>query len=71
MGHPRSIFIYFRSFQTIQFLQQINVKKYPSSILRWDSNSQPSDYESPPLTTRPGLLSPALKPKTFSIRKSF
>ena len=27
----------------------------PSSIRRWDSNSQPSDYESPPLTTRPGL----------------
>ena len=34
-------------------LQQINVKKCPSSIWCWDSNSQPSDYESPPLTTRP------------------
>ena len=33
----------------------MNVKKCPSSIRRWDSNSQPSDYESPPLTTRPGL----------------
>ena len=30
-------------------------KKCPSSIQRRDSNSQPSDYESPPLTTRPGL----------------
>ena len=27
----------------------------PSSIWRQFSNSQPSDYESPPLTTRPGL----------------
>ena len=31
-------------------------EKCPSSIRRWDSNSQPSsDYEFPPLTTRPGL----------------
>ena len=29
--------------------------KCPSGILHWDSNSQPSDYEPPPLTTRPGL----------------
>ena len=28
---------------------------YILSILHWDSNSQLSDYESPPLTTRPGL----------------
>ena len=34
----------------------MNVKKCPSSIRRWDSNSQPCDYESPPLTTRPGLF---------------
>ena len=38
--------------QTIQFLQQINVIKCPSSIQCLDSNSQPSDYESPRLTTR-------------------
>ena len=56
MGQPRPLFVYFRLFkQTLQFLQQINVKKCPSSIRRWDSNSQPCDYESPPLTTRPGL----------------
>ena len=30
-------------------------EKCPSSIRRRDSNSQPSDYESPHLTTRPGL----------------
>ena len=39
--------------QTIQILQQINVKKCPSSIWCQDSNSQPSDYKSPPLITRP------------------
>ena len=27
----------------------------PSSILRWDSNPQPSEHESPPITTRRGL----------------
>ena len=31
-------------------------EKCPASIWRRDSNSQPSDYEPPPLTTRPGLL---------------
>ena len=49
-------FVYFRLFkQTLQFLQQINVKKYQSSIQFWDSNSRPSENESPSLTTRPGL----------------
>ena len=48
MGQPRPLFHLFLSFQ-------INVKKCPSSIRRRDSNSHPSDYESPPLTTRPGL----------------
>ena len=56
MGQPSLFFVYFCLFkQTIQFLQQINVKKCPSSIRHWDSNLQPSDYESPPLTTRPVL----------------
>ena len=54
--HPRPLFVYFRLFkQTIQFLQQINVKKCPSSIWCWDSNPRPSEHESPPITTRPGL----------------
>ena len=49
-------FIYFGlPKQATQILQQINVKKCPSSILCRDSNSQTSDYESPPLTTRQGL----------------
>ena len=56
MGQPRPLFCFFRLFkQTLQFLQQINVKISPSGIQRWDSNSQPSDYESHTLTTRPGL----------------
>ena len=51
-----SSFRLFSSFQTnINFLQQINVKKCPSSILCWDSKPQPLVYESPPLTIRPGL----------------
>ena len=37
------------------FLQQINVKKCPSSIRRWDSNPQPFEHDSSPITTRPGL----------------
>ena len=49
------IFLFFK--QSLQFSQQINVKKCPSRIRRWDSNSQLSDYKSPPLITRPGLLS--------------
>ena len=33
MGHPGLFFIYLHRFkQSLQFLQQINVKKYPSSI---------------------------------------
>ena len=43
--------------QTIQFLQQINVKKCPSSIQCWHSNPRPFEDESSPIITRPaGLL---------------
>ena len=38
-----------------QFLQQICVKKCPSSTGCWDSNPQPSEHESPHITPRPGL----------------
>ena len=55
-ANPDLFFIYFRLFKhTLQFLQQINVKKCPSSIRFRDSNSQPMEHESPPITTRPGL----------------
>ena len=30
-------------------------EKCPSTIWCWDSNPRPSEYESPPITTRPGL----------------
>ena len=55
-ANPGLFFIYFRLFKhTLQFLQQINVKKYPSSIRYWDSNPRPFGRESPSITTRPGL----------------
>ena len=53
---PDLFLVYFRLFkQTIQFLQQIDVKKYPSSIRCWDLNPRPSEDELPPITTKPGL----------------
>ena len=56
MGHPRPLFVYFCLFkQTLQFFQQVNVKKCPSSICCWDSNPRPLEHESPTITTRPGL----------------
>ena len=52
---PGLFSIYFRLFiQTSQFLQQINVKEYPSSLRCSDSNPRPSKHESPPITTRQG-----------------
>jgi len=55
-AYPGLFFIYFRLFKhTLQFLQQINVKKYPSSIRYRDSNPRPLGRESLPITTRPGL----------------
>ena len=38
-------------------------KKCPSSIQCRDPNSQPLEYESPPIGTRPGLLGPLAKIK--------
>ena len=49
---PASFIGYFRSFQ---INITIYVKKYPSSIRCLYSNPRPSDHESPPITTRPGL----------------
>ena len=47
-------FIYFRS--TVKKLHQINVKNDPSSMWYRDSNPQPLDHQSPPITTRPLTL---------------
>ena len=58
MGQSPPLFNVFSSFQTnITILTTNKCEKYPSSIWHWDSNSQPSDFESPPFTTRPGLPS--------------
>ena len=56
-GPTPASFVYFRSFQTniVTIFTTNKCEKCPSSIWCRDSNSQPSDYESPLLTTRPGL----------------
>ena len=55
MGDPRPLFqLLYVSLKNINF-QQINLKKGPSSIRHWDLNSRPPDFETPPLTTRPGV----------------
>ena len=55
-ANPGLFFVYFRSFQTnITILQQIYVKKCPFSIRCCNSNPRPSEHESLPITTRPGL----------------
>ena len=41
--------------QTIQFLQQIYVNKCPSNIRYQESIPRPTERESLPITTRPGL----------------
>ena len=48
MGQSWPLF-YVRSFQTNNTISTTNqCEKYPSNIQRQDSNSQQSDYESPP-----------------------
>ena len=55
-GPTPASFHVFSSFQTnITILTTNKCEKCPSSIRRWDSNSQPSYSKSPLLTTRPGL----------------
>ena len=57
IGQPQPLlsFIFGLLKQTsIQFLQQIYVKKYLSNIHCRDSNPRPLEHESPPIT-RPGL----------------
>ena len=58
MDQPRSLFHLFLSFQThiTNFTTNMYVKKFPSSIWCKDSNLQPLEHESPPITTRLGLL---------------
>ena len=58
IGQSRPLFVYVCLFKqtSLHFLQQIDMKKYPSSIQRRDSNPRTSEHESPPITTRPGLF---------------
>ena len=54
---PASFSFLFGLFKkTLQFLQQIYVKKCPSSIRCQDLNPRPLECESLPITTRPGLF---------------
>ena len=48
------IFVFSNKHRYNQFLQQINVKKFPSSIGCQDSNWRPLENGSPPITTRQG-----------------
>ena len=53
---PLLTFIFSLLKQTsLQILQQINVRKCPSSIRCRDLNPRPLEHESPNITTRPGL----------------
>ena len=58
MGHPRPLFHLSSVFSNHSpILLQINKKNNPSSIRCLESNPRPLDYQSPPITTRPGLQS--------------
>ena len=66
-ANPGLFFVYFRSPEQIslQFLQQIYVKNCHSSIWCQDLNPRPSERESLPISTRPGL--PPQKDLFFSV----
>ena len=72
MGHPRPLFRLFSVFfkQTIQFLQQINVKNVKSiKYLATGFKPTPLERESPPITTRPGLPPPVFVYFQFYVSK--
>ena len=53
---PASFIVCFQSFPTNITIFTTNIcEKCPFSIPCWDSNPRPSEYESPPITTRRGL----------------
>ena len=66
---PLFLFIFGLFKQTIQFLQQMNVKNVMSiQYLGWDSNPRPLERESTPITTRPGLYIIFIHFVTYQIR---
>ena len=68
---PASLSFIFGLFQTNinTILQIIYVKKCPSNIWHWDSNPQPSERESPLITSRPGLSWSFFLSQTHSLFK--
>ena len=66
MGLPRPRFHSFSCFQTNITIFTTNVcEKCPSNIWCWDSNAPSSEYESPPITTRLGILPKLLEELIF------
>ena len=56
-GPPQPLFRLFSPFPTNITIFTANIcEKCPLSMQCWDSNPQPSEHESPPVTTRPGLI---------------
>ena len=57
MNLPRVHFHLYAAFshKHYNFCNNLMCTKYPFSKRYWDSNPQPFDHESPPITTRPGL----------------
>ena len=55
MGHHRPLFNLFLTFSNSSTIKYEN---NPYSMRCWDSNSQPFDHQSYPITTRPRLTPP-------------
>ena len=72
MGQPRQLLSFiFGLFKetSLQFFTTNICGKCPSSIRCRDSNPQPSERESLPITNRPGLV--IVKPGTIKVKKSY
>ena len=55
MAIPGLFLIYFRLFKKHYNFTTNKCERCPTSIWCWDLNPRPSEHESPPITTRPGL----------------
>ena len=58
MGHPWPLFCFFGRFKLTNntIFTSNQWEECPSSVRCWDSNPQPLEHESPPITTGPGLV---------------
>ena len=68
MGQPRPPF---RLFSVFSNKHQYNLYNKPTRIWCRDSNPQPLDFESSPITTRPGLPIVVVQKISVSISKIF